>query len=242
MILEETPNIEHPNVRKLKQIAPGRIFIASDIHGHWRECLEILERQDFHEWRDALIIAGDGVDRGPESKKVIGAFAIAQYIMGNHEFNQMLYPHGQMTNWPGTEWFQDLPEGVKRSLASLYEQLPLAIELELLDGRKVGICHTFSNTFRTWKAYKDATNHLGTMYHELLFDRLRLATQNREVIPDISYIICGHTSVSEPYSLGNVNFIDTGSGKGGRVTILEVDNLDKRYVRPGMPTYIYEGK
>ncbi|MGG4143103.1 metallophosphoesterase family protein [Paenibacillus algorifonticola] len=68
-----------------------RTLVISDIHGCYREFIELLEKVDYRSVRDRLILLGDYVSRGPESKEVVdlvmhlvqeqGAIA----LQGNHD-------------------------------------------------------------------------------------------------------------------------------------------------------------
>ncbi|GGE56937.1 metallophosphoesterase family protein [Priestia taiwanensis] len=67
-----------------------RILVISDIHGEFDKFEQLLEKVQYKPEEDQLLLAGDYVDRGPNSKAVVekvqalvaeGAIA----LMGNHE-------------------------------------------------------------------------------------------------------------------------------------------------------------
>lgn len=69
-----------------------RTIVISDIHGHYDELVELLEKLQVNEAEDMIVFLGDYVDRGPKSKEVLQLIkniterksSIA--IMGNHDY------------------------------------------------------------------------------------------------------------------------------------------------------------
>ncbi|MEK4300379.1 metallophosphoesterase family protein [Oceanobacillus sp. FSL W8-0428] len=71
-------------------ISKKRILAISDIHGCYKELVELLQLNDYNPEEDQLILLGDYIDRGPESKqtvtyimKLVDEGAIA--LRGNHD-------------------------------------------------------------------------------------------------------------------------------------------------------------
>ena len=69
---------------------PGRLLVMGDIHGHYEKMLRVLLLCGYTPGVDRLVLLGDYVDRGPDSRRVAAegqrlsqAGAIALY--GNHE-------------------------------------------------------------------------------------------------------------------------------------------------------------
>lgn len=48
-----------------------RVLVVGDIHGHYDELLEVLDKAEFNPNKDLLIFLGDYIDRGPDSFKVV---------------------------------------------------------------------------------------------------------------------------------------------------------------------------
>jgi hypothetical protein len=65
----------------------GRVIIVGDIHGCRAEFEKLLDKLNFIQGSDRLILAGDLVDRGPDSAGVVKlARALgAEAVSGNHE-------------------------------------------------------------------------------------------------------------------------------------------------------------
>ncbi|MBN6205056.1 serine/threonine protein phosphatase [Ralstonia pickettii] len=79
-------------------ISHKRILAISDIHGCYNELVQLLELNNYNPKEDQLILLGDYIDRGPESKRTVtyimqlveeGAIA----LKGNHDqmFLEFIY-------------------------------------------------------------------------------------------------------------------------------------------------------
>ena len=64
------------------------VYVCSDIHGQRRLLMALLEKTGFSD-DDRLYVAGDIIDRGPESIPLLlnlMKMKNAECILGNHEF------------------------------------------------------------------------------------------------------------------------------------------------------------
>ena len=74
-----------------RRLATGtRLLVMGDIHGQYEKMQKVLELAAYDPAKDRLVLLGDYVDRGPDSKRVVDAVirlvasgAVALY--GNHE-------------------------------------------------------------------------------------------------------------------------------------------------------------
>lgn len=67
-----------------------KYFITSDVHGHYTELKNKLDKQDFNAQLDTLVVCGDLLDRGKENVKCIqyvNSLPNKVLIKGNHEYN-----------------------------------------------------------------------------------------------------------------------------------------------------------
>lgn len=68
-----------------------RTLVMGDIHGHLSKFIELLDKVNYVPGKDRLVLLGDYVDRGPDSKGVLDKLIeLAQYdnvhaLKGNHE-------------------------------------------------------------------------------------------------------------------------------------------------------------
>lgn len=67
-----------------------RYFVVSDVHGHYTELKNELEKNDFDKINDTLVVCGDLLDRGNENVKCIqyvNSLPSKVLIKGNHDYN-----------------------------------------------------------------------------------------------------------------------------------------------------------
>lgn len=77
----------------------NRTFVVGDVHGCFLELMNLLEKIQYNEGADRLIFAGDLVDRGPESGKVVRwvreaharTNGMTTSVLGNHDDKHFRY-------------------------------------------------------------------------------------------------------------------------------------------------------
>lgn len=139
----------------------GRDFVVGDVHGQMEMLRRLLRAVGFDRTFDRLFSLGDLIDRGPDSEQLLRWFhdePALFCIRGNHEelmlasrFNPV-YRRVWVRN--GGDWADDLNEQQLAELASIVEQMPLVIELDLGDGRRVGLVHAEVPPGLDWDAVK----------------------------------------------------------------------------------------
>jgi len=115
-------------------------------------------------------------------------------------------------------------------VAEAFRSLPHVIELDTAHG-VVGIVHA-ECPFDDWndlrrvaitKAKGELTSKAFRHVEDaLLWERDRIKFTKNSPIANIYAVFVGHTPVKQPVALGNVLYIDTGAGKGGRFTIFNI--------------------
>lgn len=75
-----------------------KYFIVSDVHGHYTELKNELDKKGFDEELDTLVVCGDLLDRGNENVKClqyVNSLPNKILIKGNHEYNleKCLFSH-----------------------------------------------------------------------------------------------------------------------------------------------------
>ena len=93
------PSVIHQTLVE-DQLGTGRILIIGDIHGCRDEFLELLDKADFQQGRDTLILAGDLVDKGPYSElasrftyKLMPSWSYICMLIVMETFDRMLVGH-----------------------------------------------------------------------------------------------------------------------------------------------------
>lgn len=75
-----------------KRRRAGRLIIVGDVHGMKSELVKLLDRVQFNDKKDHLVLAGDMISKGPDSPGVIDlAMELhASAVRGNHEDRVLL--------------------------------------------------------------------------------------------------------------------------------------------------------
>ena len=208
----------------------GRDFFVGDLHGQLKMLEAMLEHVRFDPECDRLIAVGDVIDRGPSSVELLQMLSDHAWFLscrGNHEELLRQTARGVTAardEWSPAEnrWFRGLKKAEKSRLASIVSGMPMALEVELSDGRRVGVIH--GEVARSeWAGVAVARRWAGStrVYHEttvaialwgrrrarasftldVMGDRLRLSPMSRRLlvwrqrtpVSGIGLVISGHT-------------------------------------------------
>lgn len=235
-MIEKIPGI--PMFRRMAANKVGRDFFVTDPHGCFTLLEYLLKNAQFDPTKDRLFIAGDLVDRGPESHLAL-EWLQRSYVFstrGNHD--QMLldaanngYDHNHENN--GGEWFMRVmkedPE-LAEEFRQVFSGLPIALEVECWDGRRFGIVHG-ECPFFDWNDFTEALEHetepkrFDNIVLSAIWMRTRITNEDVTPITGIDTVFVGHTSVNEIVELGNTLYLDTGAVfDGGKLTLMQMDN------------------
>lgn len=231
----------------------GRDFLIGDLHGCFHVLTQMLKHINFDETKDRLFAIGDLVDRGPYSYDVLVWLARIWFrsIRGNHEQMAIGIFAGRhdlptyMAN--GGAWFLRLSEGEQRAIVEVFQALPLAMEIDTPHG-VIGVVH--AEPMDSWtemvatleRAETLSKGKLHSLMEQCLWSRRRIrqpdmnvreyrdpATWDRTPIEGISRVYVGHSPMPEPTMVGNIAYIDTGMGKGGTLTCVDLADPDNPY-------------
>ena len=215
----------------------GRDLIVADVHGCYTLLQRLLDKASFDPSRDRLFIAGDLVDRGGESPLSLDwlsrpwVYAVA----GNHDHmlikaaaNGGDHQHEEA----GGEWFipvrREQPELAKEFL-EVFSGLPIAMEVDSLDGRRFGIVHAECphldwNDFTRDLEHEQDPNRLNLIVQAATQMRTRISFKDPDPVGGIDTVFVGHTPVPESLELGNTLYIDTMAfSDKGRLTLMQMD-------------------
>lgn len=167
----------------------GRDLLVGDIHGQMGLLDCVLAAAQFNPARDRLIALGDLIDRGPDSARMLSRLAEEPSfisLLGNHDAMMWAAGRGNDTAvalWRGSggDWAESLSEATFSRLASHLEGMPLAIELPLADGRRIGLVHAEVPSDHEWSDVAhigldpwDVVDETGALSRELLWGRERV--------------------------------------------------------------------
>lgn len=215
-------------IKYLSKNTDGRDFYVGDIHGCFDVVRQLLLSVSFDDTRDRLISVGDLIDRGPQSDEVLGWIDQAWFhaVRGNHEQMAIEYVQGKtresMYASNGGQWFIDLSEEKQRRIAESLDRLPYLIEVDIStadDAGIIGVVHA-DPVADDWEVLKLGIDREPVQI-AALWSRARIKSRAAINVANVSAVICGHTILSEPVTLGNVFFIDTGAVASNALTMIE---------------------
>lgn len=212
----------------------GRTFLCGDIHGQYDALMDKLGEVDFYRQSDRIIALGDLIDRGPDSLKCLRLLKEDFFycLLGNHEdmmLNFLIEQRGRdyWYRWGGM-WHSHLatPQDKKEVTSLCYDHaalLPHSITLEVGAGGAIGLVH--AEPPNDWHYAQSSAID----YQKMVWSRDRINWDNQKHVHNIDYVLVGHHVDTHVRRMGNVYYIDTGSGyEGGHITLLEVtENLQK---------------
>ena len=196
------------------------IVVIGDIHACYKTFIKLLGKIKELYPDDEIVLAGDLVDRGPNSRAVV-QYVIdnkIKCVMGNHEEMMFTDLHGT-TEYPGsweTNGGEQTIQSYKEPCGKIHKELlyvhstwmktlPLYLEYKDVkneDGRYLVVSHASLGS--TWK-YRDPSH---PKYHFFLNN----ITWNRDTPQDVKeiYNIFGHTPVEIPIVKSFYANVDTG--------------------------------
>ncbi len=200
-----------------------RTLAIGDLHGCSRALDALLELVDPTR-DDELVLLGDYVDRGPDSRGVLDRVIALQQthrvvaLLGNHD-QMMLDARGDPgSDWPTGYGLNTLQSYACSSAPAALEQVPAA-HWRLLESC-AELHETAAHIFVHANLYPDVD----------LAEQPTFMTRWEQLDPDASRphcsgktMICGHTSQKSglPLDLGHAVCIDTYAHGGGWLTCLE---------------------
>lgn len=205
----------------------GRDFVVGDLHGMRADLDAALARRNFAPTCDRLFSVGDLVDRGPNSLGCLALLDMPWFfaVRGNHEEMMRAALSGEddpglwLAN--GGDWYMALDESERQDLPSAAMTLPLAITVEMRDGRRVGLIHAECPR-DDWTELDEAIADPRDS-HAMLWGRQVIHGRHKRHVTNVDLTVHGHTPLDTPLRLGNALFIDTGAVYGGPLTLLTLE-------------------
>lgn len=216
------------------------VYSCGDIHGRFDLLQKKLKALDFDPEQDVLIAVGDLIDRGPYSHRCLEFLRKDWFhsVSGNHEYAAVQgcfdsYLSRQHKRYGG-DWFYRYDEDSRAIYASEFLKLPVVIEVSF-EGRRFGFVHADVQG-NEWQAFKQALRdhpdshlHRGTTGSHAMESRSRIRDwftgfnfENHHPITGIDEIYVGHSAFYSPFSLHNINYLDTGAYKSNLLTVVRL--------------------
>ncbi len=204
----------------------GRDFVVGDIHGWYEPLMAELEAVCFDPAHDRLFSVGDLINRGPDSERCLLLTQEPWFfaVRGNHEqilFNWLQQPEAvDVETWlryGGRAWLGTGPEHyfarhakLRQHAEMLAEQLPWVIELEVGDGRRIGISHS-TFPLDEWEDLALRLPFEPALQEALLWERPIKQPEFVHHVEGIDLTVHGHVVVPRVERRGNGIYIDTGA-------------------------------
>jgi serine/threonine protein phosphatase 1 len=206
-----------------------RTFILGDIHGRFHALRQVLDRSGFDPDTDLLIILGDIVDFGPNTKECVDLLLSIPnkvVMLGNHD---LWFLYWATTGEVKPEWLFQGGYQTLQSYGFNHEGVP--------DSH-------ISFFIEAVYYYRDEHNrvyvHGGFDPHQsietqtpfnLIWDRSLVDYAIDYEIPEYSHIFVGHTrtqmfNIDIPLTLHNLTLCDTGAGRDGYLSIVNADTRE----------------
>lgn len=230
-----------PRHRSLDLSSHRRVLIAGDVHGEYAKLQVALDALGYEPGFDALVLAGDLADRGPDSPAALEWMVRhdVHRVLGNHDVMPGMLATGQIgrstaRKWGGG-WFAGLEQDQLEALAERFERAPIAMTVRTPGGRTVGVVHADCGS--DWHAHVTVLGDARDPGHQ---DAVRLSLWERFTMEDmlgmeerdrasrcdvsgIDHVFHGHTPVMTAFACGNRSWIDTGACYGDDITVVDMD-------------------
>jgi len=213
-----------------------KTYVIGDIHGEYDKLEKVLELSKFDYDNDLLIGLGDIVDRGANWIKCVDILLKIKNridIRGNHDAVFLHYIKTGMNMFRGMygsgitiHQYEELDFKLPYE-KFFFEQIPYYV-----DEQKRCFVHGGFD-----RKYKIEDNQEDTLYwdRDLLEKSLSCSKgENLKILNDFKEVYIGHTptitydkrDTKPTFSGGLVWNLDTGSGKGGLLTIMNIDTKE----------------
>lgn len=209
----------------------GRTLVLGDVHGELKKLKEVLKLANLQQ-DDLVISLGDIVDRGQDPFKcmeVLHELPHTILIKGNHDWALTPYTRGYRHEFNGHHgsyvtmgaWrtaSEEMKDFVRRFLA---QQV-----YHYTDRRNYFYVH---GGFDRSRKIEEQDPHI-FMWDRNLWQEAAMTTGGVRLPTkdDFTKIFIGHTptiiwNTDQPMFRGNIINVDTGCGKGGKLTIMDVE-------------------
>lgn len=149
---------EYYQIKQINEADYNNIYVVGDIHGMFHILEKKLKKIGFNKDTDLLVATGDLVDRGKTSIEAIDYLQEKWFtsVFGNHDYKFMNLPNkGYSDLFPPEEHFdKQLNPKQKKEFKEVFSKyLKAAIQINLINGKKIGIVHAGIGIHDTWEDF-----------------------------------------------------------------------------------------
>jgi serine/threonine protein phosphatase 1 len=227
---------------KLVIMGNVRKFVIGDIHSHYDEFIEVLDRAGFQYDNDLLISLGDLVDRGPKPIEVVEKVMQIKnfiHILGNHD--EWCY---QFLKYDYKPYIWTSQGGM--STVNAYSKKPEMIKKHREFFEKAKLYHIdeesrlFVHGGYNWEIpFKEQSHDKELLiWDRSLFSKAIEYDQSGKTFDEFKEIFIGHTPTQHigstvPKKLSNLWMLDTGIYLFGKLTIMNIETKEYWQSNPG---------
>lgn len=232
-------------IEKINEDDYERIFLTSDIHGHYSMFEELLDKIKLTK-KDLLIILGDSCDRGPKTYELYKKYYDLEkegynikHLRGNHE--DMLIK--AMESGDNDHWYRNGGEKTQKSFYNNSESKDTLTFEEWLEREgiksvkwfvdwldRIPIMISGKKNLFVHAAFDTTKSEDEQEYRFLIWDRNDFWTNNKTG----KAIYFGHTPSKDgkiKHYVNDVHCIDTGSYKNGIIACVELKTGKEIYIK-----------
>ena len=212
----------------------GRDLVVGDVHGCFRTLDRALREVGFDPECDRLFGVGDLVNRGPHSAEALDwlEHRFDAVTLGNHERPLIAWFRARLLKrrTRSLPWLREIAPGDYQRWFDALVTMPLALTIQTRYGL-VGVVHAqvpdpvWDRAVDLLEAGTDEHVNISLLGHETPGGEERARAQP---VTGVRSLVHGHFPVTEVMRVGNRWNIDTGAGigRGGRLSLLEVNSRD----------------
>lgn len=212
-------------------------FVLGDIHGEYEYLKDVLQKSGFDYENDLLIQMGDIVDRGPEPFKCMDELLKIKHLvilLGNHDMTFKHYINGGaniLSSYPsnGVQVTEQKWNELSKAQKDMYEaKIFNKMTKYFVTPDHILFVH---GGFDPKVPIEKQTESYIVWDRELVNDAYDefVKPTDKKLTGPFKRVFIGHTptlyySLIHPFTGGGVTNVDTGSGKGGCLTIMDIDS------------------
>lgn len=204
----------------------AKFIVVADVHGQDTLLQALLGACNYREGEDVLLFLGDLIDRGPGSLECLRYLSKQNVYscLGNHE-SMALSALSNNSNaaeaqWlmNGGSWITGTDEKQKQEVVMLIQRMAYTISFNW-HGLLIGLVHADFPSNLNWQSLgNSASAPSESDLYNMLWSRKRVTASTTQPVPDLDYLIVGHTVVEQITWKSNVIHLDTGAALFGRAS------------------------
>jgi len=211
----------------------SRILVIGDIHGRYSALIDVLDQAEFDYNNDTLVVLGDIVDGGPDTKFVVYELLKIKYciyIFGNHcrWFMNWMTTGEELPIWVHQGGYSSM-----RSYDFDYKNIPASHIRFFENGVPFWIDD--ENRIYVHGGFDPNRPVFCQDIETFTWDRNLINYALTRNVPCFSHVFIGHTTTQAikgnmdytlPVTFNNLTALDTGAGWIGKLTIMDVDTME----------------